>query len=68
MITLADEAPSGAGLAIVGAILLAFFALVVGGIVLIAVLLVRRNRRKHPPGPPAAGWPGATPQESTDPG
>lgn len=56
MIPLADAAPTGAGLAIVGVILLAFVALVLGTIVLVVVLIARRARRK-PPGTPAPGWP-----------
>lgn len=60
MITLADAAPSGAGLAIVGAILLVVFALFAGSIVLVVVLLARRSRRRKA-GPPAPGWPGAAP-------
>jgi uncharacterized membrane protein YdcZ (DUF606 family) len=55
MIPLADAAPTGTGLAIVGVILLAFVALVVGTIVLVIVLLTRKAR--HRPADPAPGWP-----------
>lgn len=58
MITLADAAPTGAGLAIVGVILLAFLAVVIGTVVLVVVLIVKARRR--PPADPGAtppGWP-----------
>ena len=57
MITLADAAPTGSGLAIVAVILLAFAALVVGAIVLAVVLLTRRSRRRKLT--PVPGWHGA---------
>ena len=57
MIPLADAAPTGAGLAIVGVILLAFAAFVIGGITLVVVFVARRARRKQALTAPAAGWP-----------
>lgn len=57
MTPLADAAPTGAGLAIVGLILLAFFAIVVGVTVLVIVLIVksvRRRKREARTMPP--GW------------
>lgn len=60
MITLADAAPTGAGLAIVGVILLAFLAVVIGTVVLVIVLIVKARRRRNTPSDPGAtppGWP-----------
>ena len=58
MITvLADAAPTGTGLAIVGIILLAFVALVVGLAILVVVLIVKAVRRRGRPHPPVHGWP-----------
>jgi len=56
MTPLADAAPTGAGLAIVGVILLVFLALVVGTIVLVVVLIAKRARRNRP-AEPGSGWP-----------
>lgn len=60
MITVADAAPTGAGLAIVGVILLALFALFVGIVVLVVVKVRRAVRRRReadatPPESRAAG-------------
>ena len=55
MLPLADAAPTGAGLAIVAVILLAFVGLVIGAIVLVVLLLTRKARRRPPQ--PAPGWP-----------
>lgn len=49
-IVLADAAPSGAGLAIVGAILLALFLVFVTVVVLVVRFLVRRARANRQPG------------------
>lgn len=46
---LADAAPTGAGLAIVGLILLAFLALVLAVVILVARFIVRRVRGRKPP-------------------
>ncbi len=58
---LADAAPTGAGLAIVAVILLAFFALAVGAVVLVIWLIVRRSKRNRAGGPVAPGWPAPPP-------
>ena len=54
---LADAAPTGTGLAIVGVILLAFLALAIGVVVIATVLIVKYVRRRNrppqlPPMPP----------------
>jgi len=49
-IVLADAAPTGAGLAIVGAILLALFLVLITVVVLVVRFLVRRNRGNGQPG------------------
>ena len=61
MIPLADAAPTGAGLAIVGVILLAFAALALGVAILVVVLIVKAVRRRGRPQQPVQGWPAQQP-------
>jgi heme/copper-type cytochrome/quinol oxidase subunit 2 len=56
---LADGAPDGTGLAIVGLILLVFLAVAVGLVTLVVVLVVRAVRRRRAAPPP--GWPPTPP-------
>ena len=53
MNVLADAAPTGAGLAIVGVILLALFAVFVGLTIFVTVKIVKFVRRRRGPAAPA---------------
>lgn len=63
---LADAAPSGSGLAIVGIILLVFLAICLAVFVLVVRFILRRIRGKKEEGPPPA--PPRPPEEQNLPG